>query len=126
VFLYGQTGSGKTFNHDAITRAAASTIFGGGASGGDGGSPASELAAVSLSVVEIYCEAIRCLLTGREVSLRQGRDGGILLEGAGEKVGPGGGLERRLAACGWTASWPPGPACRRPQIRPLPLPVLHV
>jgi recombinational DNA repair ATPase RecF len=81
VFLYGQTGSGKTFTHEAITRAAVATIF------GREEDSRRELAAVVLSVVEIHCEAIRCLLTGREVALRQGqRGGGLLLEGAGEQA----------------------------------------
>ncbi|KAI8475197.1 MAG: hypothetical protein J3K34DRAFT_487111 [Monoraphidium minutum] len=82
VFLYGQTGSGKTFTHDAVTRAAVATIFGAGLE--DSGR---ELAAVALSVVEIYCEGIRCLLTGRAVTLRHAqRGGGVLLEGAGEQA----------------------------------------
>jgi hypothetical protein len=104
VFLYGQTGSGKTYNHDAITRAAASTIFGGAME--DSGR---ELASVSLSVVEIYCESIRCLLTGREVALRQARGGGIVLEGAGEKVGALAAAEGKLEA--WRDVWEDGATC---------------
>jgi hypothetical protein len=82
VFLYGQTGSGKTFTHEAITRAAVASIFGRALE-----ESGRELAAVTLSVVEIYCEQIRCLLTGRDVTLRQPQRGGcVLLEGAGEQV----------------------------------------
>jgi hypothetical protein len=86
VFLYGQTGSGKTYTHEAVTQEAAATIFGAEESG-------RELAAVTVSCVEIYCENIRCLLTGHDVALRQAqRSGNLVLEGAGEEVGKWGSL----------------------------------
>lgn len=82
LFLYGQTGSGKTYTHEALTQWAAATIFRRALE-----ESGQELAAVTLSVVEIYCEQVKCLLTGREVTLRQPqRGGGLVLEGAGEQV----------------------------------------
>jgi hypothetical protein len=87
VFLYGQTGSGKTHTHEGITAAAVADIFGLGrpaaasdeAAGGGGSSRVSsggrELVGVGLSVVEVYCEKVRCLLSGREVELRGGGAG---------------------------------------------------
>jgi hypothetical protein len=83
--MYGQTGSGKTFTHDGITRAAAATIFGALDSNGR------KLATVTLSVVEIYNEHIRCLLTGRDVTLRRAHQGkGVVLDGARERVSANG------------------------------------
>jgi hypothetical protein len=64
-----------------VTRCSVATIFGRGLE-----ESGRELAAVTLSVVEIYCETIRCLLTGKEVTLRQSQRSGLLLDGAGEHV----------------------------------------
>ncbi|GBF95987.1 hypothetical protein Rsub_08802 [Raphidocelis subcapitata] len=82
IFLYGQTGSGKTTSHDQLTRLAAAHIFGRALE--EGGR---ELARVTVSVVELYNETVRCLLTGRDVALRRAPLGGaVVLEGAGEKA----------------------------------------
>ena len=84
TLLYGQAGSGKTHTHEAITRAAVATIFGPVLE-----SSGRELAAFGVSVVEIGGnEHIRCLLSGGDVTLRQGHRGeGVVLEGAREQVG---------------------------------------
>jgi hypothetical protein len=81
MFLYGQTGSGKTTSHEQLMRLAAAHIFGCADQAGR------ELARVTVSVVELYNEKLRCLLTERDVALRRAPRGGVVLEGAAEKVG---------------------------------------
>ena len=77
--MYGQTGAGKTHSLDSITSAAISQVFATAAADDvcDYG--------VSVSVLELYNEVLRCLISGREVNLMMGREG-LMLEGLAEKV----------------------------------------
>jgi hypothetical protein len=59
---------------------------------------------VSVCVLELYNEVLRCLLSGKEVVLMMG-PGGLLLDGAVEQVrGQGPSREQRLGM------WAPGEA----------------
>jgi len=83
VFVYGQTGTGKTYTMDHLLRYAAAHIFGamlqpggggrcGGSDGGGGDGEAAPAgaagagAALSVSVLEVYNEVVKDLVSGRE------------------------------------------------------------
>jgi hypothetical protein len=94
IVVYGQTGAGKTYTMDAFTQLVLQQLFSAAASRSDAGCEAS----ISISAVELYNEALRCLLCGRDdVQMRMMTNNvgaaatgttGLVLEGAEERVTP--------------------------------------
>eukprot|EP00775_Hariotina_reticulata_P004311 gene4311-4564_t len=92
ILVYGQTGAGKTYTMDAFTQLVLQQLFSAAASKSDAGCEVS----ISISAVELYNEALRCLLCGRDdVQMRMVTNGvgaaaaaatGLVLEGAEERV----------------------------------------
>jgi hypothetical protein len=84
--VYGQTGAGKTHTMDALTDLVLQQLYS-AAGADDSGAEVS----ISISVVELYNEVLRCLLSAREnLQLRwasgAGSVAGVVLEGAEERV----------------------------------------